>query len=121
VAYNSNESGQHEIYIQGYPDKRGKTLVSAAGGQQPAWRADGRELYWRAPDGTVMAAGIELAADRVRPGRPQPLFRLPVLEEGLYFQPSRDGQRFLVYEPVGGAQRELPMAVIQNWAARLGK
>ncbi|MBM3740809.1 MAG: hypothetical protein FJW39_34115, partial [Acidobacteria bacterium] len=108
VAYNSNESGRSEVYIQGYPDKRGKWLVSAAGGFLPTWRADGKELYWGGPDGAVIAAGIELAAHGVRPGRPQPLFRLPVVDGFPHFQTSRDGQRFLVYEPAGGPQRELP-------------
>lgn len=69
----------------------------------------------------LVAAGIELAADGVRPGHPQPLFRLPVLDRFPQFPPSRDGQRFLVYEPLGGAQQDRPMVVIQNWAARLGK
>ena len=69
----------------------------------------------------VMLAGIELGAAGVRHDRPRPLFRLPVFDGFPYFQPSRDGQRFLVYEPVGGAQQHRPMVVIQNWAARLGK
>ncbi|MBM3727075.1 MAG: hypothetical protein FJW40_16835 [Acidobacteria bacterium] len=95
--------------------------VGRGGGQIPAWRADGKELYWSGLDGTVMAARIELAAGGVSPGRPQPLFRLPVFDGVPHFQTSRDGQRFLVYEPAGGPQRELPMVVVQNWAARLGK
>ena len=87
----------------------------------PAWRGDGKELYWTELDGTVKAAGIELGADKVRSGRPQALFKLPVAAPAPIFQPSRDGQRFLVFEPASEPPMQLPMVVVQNWAARLGK
>ena len=117
VAYQSDESGRPEIYIQGFPERRGKWPVSAAGGLYPHWRADGKELYWRDPDSTLMAATVELQAAGVNVGRAEPLFRLP----GSYFQPARDGRRFLVLEPEGGQQPDRPMVVIQNWAAGLEK
>ena len=113
VAYESNESGQPEIYIQGYPDKRGKWLVSASGGQNAVWRPDGKELYWAGMNGTAMAAPIEFQADSVRPGRPQPLFGLPV-QSSQILQPSRDGQRFLVYEPASVSSESEPMVVVLN-------
>ena len=117
VAYRSDESGRQEIYIQGFPERRGKWLVSAAGGYDPQWRADGKELYWRDPDNTLMAATVELQATGVNVGRAEPLFRLP--DPG--FQPARDGRRFLVLKSEGGQQPDRPMVVIQNWAAALGK
>ena len=117
VAYRSDESGRPEIYIQGFPEHRGKWLVSAGGGSAPSWRADGKELYWRAPDQSLMAAPVELQAAGVRVGRAEPLFRL--LAPGV--EPARDGRRFLVLEPEGGQQPDRPMVVIQNWAAGLGK
>ena len=117
VAYRSDESGRQEIYIQGFPERRGKWLVSSAGGSIPHWRADGKELYWRDPDNTLMAATVELHATGVNVGRAEPLFRMP----GSYFQPARDGRRFLVLEPEGGQQPDRPMVVVQNWAAGLPK
>ncbi|MEZ5351912.1 MAG: hypothetical protein R2762_04695 [Bryobacteraceae bacterium] len=119
MAHQSDESGRYEIYIQGYPDKRGKCLVSASGGELPAWRRDGKELFWAGPGGTLMAAPMELQADGVRLGRPQPLFRIPIAGLRPYFQPSPDGQRFLVYEPVATSPQNRTIVVIQNWAARL--
>ena len=77
MAYDSDESGRSEIYVQGFPERRGKWLVSAEGGRNPAWRADGKELYWVGPDGTLMAASVELQAAGVRVGRTEALFRLP--------------------------------------------
>ena len=101
VAYFSNESGRNEIYVQGFPERRGKWPVSAEGGRSPAWRADGKELYWVGPDYTLMAASVELQAAGVRVLRTEGLFRLPA--ERVRYQPSRDGRRFLVYEPEGAA------------------
>ena len=120
VAYASDESGRFEIYVQGFPERRGKWLVSADGGVRPAWRADGKELYWVGPDGTLMAASVELQAAGVRMGRAEALFRLPVGWGIPLFQAGRDGRRFLVYEPEGG-QMDRPMVVVENWAARLGR
>ena len=117
VAYHSDESGRFEIYVQGFPERRGKWPVSAEGGSFPEWRADGKELYWVGRDGTLMAASVELLAAGVRPGRPEALFRLPAAPH-VSFQPARDGRRFLVYEPEGLPQ-EGPMAVVENWAGRL--
>ena len=120
VAYASDESGRPEIYVQGFPERRGKWLVSVEGGVRPAWRADGKELYWVRLDDTLMAASVELQAAGVRMGRADALFRLPVGWGVPVFQPGRDGRRFLVYEPEWG-QMDKPMVVVQNWAARLGK
>ena len=118
VAYVSDESGRDEIWVQGFPERRGKWLISAEGGRTPAWRADGKELYWVGPDRTLMAASVELQAAGVRPGRAEALFRLPASDEGASFQPGRDGRRFLVQEPEGAPQ-DRPMVVVENWAGRL--
>jgi len=118
IAYNSDESGRDEVYIQGFPERQGKLLVSAEGGSFPRWRADGKELYWIAPDGrTVMAAQVELQVAEVKAGRGEALFRA----NSSAAEPSRDGRRFLVAVPEGGEAAELPMVVVLNWAAGLGK
>ena len=120
VAYGSDESGRREIWVQGFPERRGKWPVSAEGGSTPAWRADGKELYWVGPDRTLMAASVELQAARVRVLRTEALFLLPTVDLFASFQPSRDGRRFLVQEPEGAPQFR-PMVVVENWAARVGK
>jgi Tol biopolymer transport system component/tRNA A-37 threonylcarbamoyl transferase component Bud32 len=117
VAYQSNESGQTQVYVQGYPEKRGKWQVSQTGGNFLHWRADGRELYWAGPDGMLMAAPVTAGAAGIESGKPAPLFRVP---QGLgfpWFEPDRDGKRFLVLEPAGVPDRELPMVVVHNWPA----
>ena len=79
--------------------------------------ADGKELYWLGSKITdVMAASIELQAAAVKSGRPELLFRVTSPQFA-----TLDGKRFLVQVPEGGEQQVLPMAVVTNWAAGLGK
>lgn len=117
VAYESNESGRFEIYVQGFPERLGKSLVSSDGGSQPIWSGDSQQLYWVSPSRVLMAARIEPRGNGVQPGKPEALFPLT----GGGFLPDRDGRRFLILEPEGGPQPEAPMLVVQNWAARLGR
>lgn len=117
MAYASDESGRSEVYVQGFPERQGKWLVSADGGTHSAWRGDGKELYWKSLDGMLMAASMDLQTSAVRPGKPQALFQVP----GEYFDAARDGQRFLVLEPDDKPSSNSPMVVVQNWTARLGR
>jgi len=111
---------QSKLYVQGFPDRRGKWQVSAGGGSWAAWRADGKELYWASPNGMLMAASMSLQGAAVHPGKPEPLFQLENLGS-TPFAAARDGQRFLVLEPESGGQPDPPMVVVQNWVARLRK
>jgi Tol biopolymer transport system component len=116
VVYADFETGRREVAIRGFPDKRGKWLVSGNGGNSPAWRPDGKEIFWLNGN-NLMAAEIEATATAVRAGQPKSLF----IVTSPRFQPSNDGRRFLVFEPSAAAQAEPPMVVVQNWAAGLGK
>ena len=51
IAYTSNEAGQPNVYVQPFLGAGGKYQVSRDGGDQPVWRADGKELFYLAPDG----------------------------------------------------------------------
>jgi hypothetical protein len=121
VAYDSNESGQNQVFVQGYPERRAKWQVSQAGGFSPHWRGDGRELYWAGPDGNLMAAPVTAGAAGLEAGKPALLFRVPRSVGVAWFEPDRDGKRFLVTEPAGGPERELPMVVVHNWPALAGE
>src|SRR5205085_12068796 len=74
VAYESNESGRFEIVVQPFPEATGKWQVSTNGGVQARWRADGKELYFVAPDGKMMAASITVSGTRFSSATPVPLF-----------------------------------------------
>src|SRR5262249_24816047 len=73
VAYESNVTGRLEIYVDSFPEPKGPSLISRDGGRAPRWRGDGRELFFLALDGTMMAAGIE-AVHGIRATSPRSLF-----------------------------------------------
>jgi eukaryotic-like serine/threonine-protein kinase len=117
LAYQSNESGRVEVYVQEFPEAKSKWQVSPDGGREPFWRADGRELFYRAPNARLMAVPVEKAAVFTN-GTPQALFQARfavVTARGLY-RPTPDGQRFLILAPLGRDSMQ-PATVILNWTS----
>jgi dipeptidyl aminopeptidase/acylaminoacyl peptidase len=119
VAYVSDESGRDEVYVQAFPEPRGKFLISTGGGMNPEWSRDGRELYYVSPDNKLMAAELTLGRDSAIPSIPRELFAISPGTAG--FPPytvAPDGKRFLVSVPAGGSQ---PLELVVNWPALLKK
>jgi Tol biopolymer transport system component len=121
VAYRSTESGKNEVYVQGFnldpSQPRGKWQISTAGGDQPRWRSDGKELFYHLGD-TYYAVDVTTDGKSFEAGIPRPLFAFPTVlsgsGSGSPFVVTRDGQRFLVLAPVektGSA----PIEVLLNW------
>jgi hypothetical protein len=113
LAYSSAESGQEDVYVVDFPGLTTKTRISRAGGRYPAWRGDGREIYFLSPGGILMAAAVS-AAPAFRVGAPVPI--LGGASEISYYAPDPDGMRFLVQQPA----RDVPlptMKVLLNWPA----
>ena len=76
LAYASSESAQFEIYVRGYPDLASlRRLVSTVGGREPRWAPDGQTLYYRSPDGMLMAAAV-VSEEPFAARTPKPLFAL---------------------------------------------
>ena len=108
----------------------GKWQISTTGGSQPAWRADGKEIFYVAPDGMMMAVPVESGEDFFRPGTPKPLFQTrlefdPTLSMALYhwvrqYDVTPDGQRFLLNQHVADST-DAPITVIVNWPKLLQK
>jgi eukaryotic-like serine/threonine-protein kinase len=127
IAYQSNESGRVEIVIQSFPSPGSKLQVSREGGAQIRWRADGKELFYIALDGRLMAVPIQFALDgrSVNAGTPVPLFATRVggavqASNPQQYVASPDGQRFLMntLPEEGNAS---PITVILNWHPERGK
>ena len=84
VAYDSDESGRREVYVQGFAPDRvpaaagGKWTISSGGGNKPRWRRDGKELFYIALDGKMMAVPVKTTAATFEPGVPVPLFETNV-------------------------------------------
>jgi Tol biopolymer transport system component len=117
VAYTSAEPGRDQIFVASFPSLVGNSQVSIDGGVDPAWRKDGRELYYRTADGTVMSADIRTGA-QIKVGMPKPLFKYAAGTEGSTYAPLGDGQRFLVIETETKNQTGQTM-VVANWTADL--
>jgi hypothetical protein len=122
VAYATDESGRFEIVVQPFPHATEKWPVSTGGGSQPRWRADGKELYFVAPDGTLMATSIIASGSRLEVGAPAVLFQAR-FQGGSTANPakhqyavSRDG-RFLINRPTEDATLS-PITLILNWRAK---
>jgi Tol biopolymer transport system component len=119
LAFQSNESGRVEVYVQEFPAAKSKWQVSPDGGREPFWRADGRELYYRAPDAKLMAVPVEKSATFTA-GTPHALFQARfalATVRGLY-RPAPDGQRFLTLAPLGRGAMQ-PATVILNWTSAI--
>jgi len=122
LAYVSNSSGPFEAYVQPFPGPGQKILVSTHGGAQVRWREDGRELFYIALDGKLMAVPIDLSANgqSLTPGIPVVLFSTRVGHvigpgaSGPEYVVSADGQRFLM-STLARADRSGPIRVIVNW------
>jgi hypothetical protein len=121
VAYQSDESGRYEVYVDAFPHPRHKTMISKGGGTYPQWGAGGHELFYVSPDFRLMVVDLTLTADSVEPSVPRALFRLPAVDIGYSpYDTTSDGQRFLVRAtPEHGASQ--PLTVIVNWPALLKK
>jgi serine/threonine protein kinase/Tol biopolymer transport system component len=122
LAYSSNESGLPEIYVvpfrtsaDGTPSiSGGKWQVSNGGGTAPAWRGDGKELFFtNSSAASLMAAAVSITGDHFQSDKPQPIFDLdahPILN---YYAVSRDGQK--IYMASYGPGSTAPFTVTTNW------
>jgi serine/threonine protein kinase len=120
VAYETNESGRFEVVVQSFPEPNGKWQVSIGGGTQPRWRSDGKELYFIAPDGKLMAASVDerSRAGTFEAGTPVPLFPARIagnIENAARanYAVSPDG-RFLIVQDVD-EPTSMPITLISNW------
>jgi hypothetical protein len=123
IAYTSNESGRNEIYVQSFPTGGARWLVSSSGGSLPRWRRDGKELFYRAPDGKLMVAPVRQAVQELEFGTPTPLFRVSEAQ-GMFSYPydlSLDGQKILALVPGQSTGDTASLNVIVNWDAELKK
>ena len=87
------------MYVQSFDDARGKTLVSTRGGSQPTWRRDGREIFYVAADGAMVAVPVT-SGSRFEYRAEVTLFQTrsqPVLAPfAPSYDVSADGSKFLI-------------------------
>jgi dipeptidyl aminopeptidase/acylaminoacyl peptidase len=111
VAFNANESGRFEVYVAKFPQFTERRQISIAGGVQPLWRRDGRELFYLTMQGVLMSAGFNPDSP-TEAAVPRALFdtNLPP-ESGLNeYAVTADGQRFLVVQ-----RQAQTITILMNW------
>lgn len=120
LAYTSDESGLREVYVSAISGSSGKWQISTAGGSQPKWRRDGKEIYYLAADRKLMAVPIQ-DSDHFQAGTANPLFETRSRYTGnSAYDVTSDGQRFLINTVVSG-QTSTPITVVINWTSDLKK
>jgi Tol biopolymer transport system component len=125
IAYGSDESGHREVFVQGFvPDHVPaagilKVQISVAGGDKPHWRRDGKEIYYIAPDGKMMAVPVSSTATTFSPGVPVPLFETPRMVGYVPYDVAPNG-RFL-FTAAEDTNRISSITVVLNWWSMLKK
>jgi Tol biopolymer transport system component len=116
IAYGENRSGTWEVLAASFPSFRDITQVSLAGGVQPRWRGDGRELFFIDPQGKLMSAAVERGSSP-KIGIPRKLFDTGLVPDPTVNQyaVTEDGLKFLVLEPRKGFLETY--SVVLNWPA----
>jgi serine/threonine protein kinase len=127
LAYESDESGQEEIYVRPFPDvDGGRWQVSRGGGLRPVWARSGRELFYQAPDGALIGVSVAVDGGSFRPGGPKKLVEgryhmgSPAIS-GRTYDVSPDGQRFLMIRDAAGTGgvTSPQLVVALNWTEEL--
>jgi Tol biopolymer transport system component len=125
IAYEADDTGSYEIYVQAFtqdgklgPDRK---HVSTAGGHEPIWRRDGKELYFLSEDGQLMSAVVKISIGEIEFDTPKPLFKTRMLGRAVStheYDISPDGQRFLIGTLIGDSKAPPPTMIV-NWTSLL--
>jgi len=121
LAYSSDTSGRSEIYVQSFPIPGPRVQVSPGGGSYARWRRDGKEVFYVAPDGTMMGVPV-IGAAPIEFGKPAALFQFftnLVASGAPPYDVTADGQRFIVSAVV--RRTDPSIEVLVNWPALLTK
>ena len=118
IAFTSDTTGHHEVWLKPLATGRRDRQVSADGGSDPRWRSDGAELFYISRKGQLMARSVERAGKDLRLGRPEVLFAMADVHVmppfRSHYDVAPDGRRFLVRRSRESV-RSAPLTVLVNW------
>jgi dipeptidyl aminopeptidase/acylaminoacyl peptidase len=123
IAYQSNDSGRFQIYVQPFPGPGGKFQISSNGGVQPRWNKNGKEIFYVSLDSNMMAASVKLSpGGALETATPAALFPVriaggplgPAVNSNQQYAVSSDGERFLVNLAADEGTTS-PITLIYNW------
>jgi WD40 repeat protein len=121
VAYVSNQSGREQVYVVPFRPQSGspsgvmseRVQVSFAGGRAPRWRRDGKEIFYLAPDKTLMFVPVTYRGAKLELGAANALFRINPGFLNLPYDVSQDGNRFIVN--TAAPEKAAPITLVENW------
>ena len=119
LAYDSDESGRFEVYVRPFPGPGGRWQISKAGGSQPHWRRDGKELTFLTPENKLMAVAVGTTTG-FQAGAPALLFAIHPSLNGSAYDATGDHQRFLV-NTVPDEQGSPPLSLLVHWTRLLAR
>ena len=119
AVHSSTETGRKHLYVTSFPGGEGKWQILGDGGDMPAWRRDGKELYYVSAS-ELYAAPVSQVGSQFNPGQPHLLFRLDnTIATGRVYDAAPDGTRFIT--PVVINHGGTPTNLLLNWPAELAK
>ncbi len=106
LAYQSNESGNEEVYVRPFPGPGGKWQISSGGGFFPKWSRNGKELFYRTTDQKIMVATYTATRDSFHADKPQLWSPVQFTNRGIgrNFDLHPDGKRFAVLKAPGSGE-----------------
>jgi len=98
LAYQSNESGQNEIYVRPFPDSGGKWPVSSGGGTIPIWSENGWELFYLSGNQQIMVATYSAEGESFKASKPGVWSEVRIADRRFdrVYDLHPDGERFAV-------------------------
>jgi serine/threonine-protein kinase len=124
LVYQSNESGQHEVYARSFPIVAAQSLmVSKDGGSFPVFGRSGQEIFYVSPDDTLMSVAIKRQGSTFTASPPVALFKGAYLFQMVHpFDVSVDGSRFLMMKrskSSGPTESTRNIEIVLNWGEEL--
>jgi eukaryotic-like serine/threonine-protein kinase len=122
IGYVSRETGPLQLLVTSFPSGTSKWQVTSVNTSEFRWRADGKELYFLAQDGNMMAASIEDSGGAFTVTGVRTMFRAPFANERLrtiFDVEGNPGGRFI--GEVAPEGNSLPLNLVTNWTAELNK
>jgi hypothetical protein len=92
LAYQSDESGQNQVYVRAFPGPVGRLQVSTTGGSMPRWSRNRKELFYASADQEIMTATYTVQGDTFRADKPSLWAKGPFAS----FDVHPDGERIAV-------------------------
>ena len=124
IAYDSDVTGQNEVYVERFPDLGSKQQISTGGGRHAVWSLDGSELFYRDLSGSRMMVVPIDTEPTLTLGTATVLFEETYSQGGSRRYDLAPDGRFLMIKQAGAATEDAASApdqivVVEGWFEEL--